>query len=126
MEIVRGEMGLKPSGYRIDETLIEASYGLLEGTTLAEFKAADPTRHKERKRTRWTFCPDQGESHEMVLKRVDKWLASLDGDVVVAGHGVVGRVLRYRLLGLQGQEAASFAFPQDRIFIWRDGEENLV
>lgn len=126
MEIVRGEMGLEPKSYRIDETLIEASYGVLEGTTLAEFKAANPKLHKERKRTRWTFRPDEGESHEMVLERVDKWLATLDRDVVVAGHGVVGRVLRYRLLGLDGQEAASFAFPQDRVFVWRNGTENLV
>jgi probable phosphoglycerate mutase len=118
MEIVRKAMGLDPKEYRIDERLIEASYGLLEGTTLSEFKAADPASHKQRKRERWNFCPPQGESHAMVHRRIRDWIETVSGDAIVVGHGVVGRVLRYHLLGLEPDEAAGFIFPQDRIFVW--------
>ncbi len=118
MEIVRGAMGLAPDAYRIDERLIEASYGTLEGTTLGEFKAADPASHKERKRARWTYCPPQGESHAMVHQRIREWYDTVTADTVVVGHGVVGRVLRYHLLGLDPQEAAEYVFPQDRVFVW--------
>ncbi len=111
-------MGLDPKAYAIDERLIEASYGLLEGTTLREFKAADPTSHKERKQGRWKFRPPQGESHEMVHKRIREWFDTIENDTVVIGHGVVGRVLRYHLLGLERDAAAEYIFPQDRIFIW--------
>ena len=126
MEIVRKAMGLSPDGYRVDEALIEASYGDLEGVSLAEFKAADPQTHRRRKSERWTFRPNNGESHAMVLHRIDEWLSQLERDSVIVGHGVVGRVLRYRLLGLEENEAAGFVFPQDRVFVWKDGAENQV
>lgn len=126
MEIIRAAMGLAPEDYGIDEALIEASYGDLEGVSLAEFKAADPLTHRRRKSERWTFRPDNGESHAMVLQRIDAWLGGLEDDCVIVGHGVVGRVLRYRLLGLEENEAGGFAFPQDRVFVWKDGTENQV
>lgn len=126
MEIIREAMGLDPKAYAIDERLIEASYGLLEGTTLREFKAADPASHKERKQGRWKFRPPQGESHEMVHKRIREWFDTIESDTVVIGHGVVGRVLRYHLLGLERDAAAEYIFPQDRIFIWDEQGEKLV
>ncbi|MGI9400869.1 MAG: histidine phosphatase family protein [Rhizobiaceae bacterium] len=126
MEIIRREMSLPVEAYQIDDRLIEASYGDLEGTTLAEFKAQDREAHQERKRNRWHFQPPGGESHDMVLKRVSKWADELQRDTVVAGHGVVGRALRHLLAGIERDSAAAFPFPQDKIFIWRDGKEELV
>lgn len=126
MEIARGAMGLTPADYRIDPALIEASYGDLEGVSLAEFKASNRAEHRRRKAQRWTFRPPNGESHAMVLERVDRWLSALKRDCVICGHGAVGRVFRYRLIGLNEEEAAHFVFPQDCVFVWRDGEEKLV
>jgi probable phosphoglycerate mutase len=126
MEILRQAMGLAPSGYRIDERLIEASYGLLEGTTLAEFKRDDPQMHRARRRERWDFRPEEGESHAMVHARIAAWHASLRRNSVVVAHGVIGRVLRHHLYGVERQAAADFAFPQDRIFHWSVKGERLV
>ncbi|MEM7462969.1 MAG: histidine phosphatase family protein [Pseudomonadota bacterium] len=126
MEIMRREMSLPPEEYLIDERLIEASYGELEGTTLAEFKAKDRQTHRERKKNRWHFQPPGGESHQMVLERITEWHNGLERDAMVSAHGVVGRALRRLLIGIEPQEAASFVFPQDKIFIWRDGKEEQV
>jgi broad specificity phosphatase PhoE len=131
MELLRAEMGLPPHGYAIDERLVEASYGELEGLTLQEFKEAQPEAHRRRKLDRWGFTPRGGEDCAAVLARVAPALAQIAaasalGPLVIAGHGVVGRVLRQHLLGLDRQEAADFTFPQDRVFIWRDGREETV
>ncbi len=126
MEIIRAELGLDPVAYEIDPRLIEASYGELEGTTLAEFKRTQPEAHKRRKRERWDFRPRGGESHNMVRLRMLPWLAELDTDVVVVAHGVVGRVLRHILIGIEREEAAAYPFPQDCILVWRDGRETVV
>jgi probable phosphoglycerate mutase len=126
MEIIRDELGLDPAAYEVDPRLIEASYGELEGVTLAEFKRDQPQAHKRRKRQRWDFCPRGGESHEMVLQRMRPWLAEQDRDIVVVAHGVVGRVLRHILIGIEREEAAAYPFPQDCILVWRDGREILV
>ncbi len=126
MERVRIGAGLPKEGYQIEERLIEMSYGDLEGTTLEHLKKNDNARHRYRKANAWHFQPIDGESHDMVLERVTDWYASLKGDCVVAAHGAVGRVVRYHLLGLDQQEAARFAFPQDRICVLRKGEEKFV
>ena len=126
MQRVRSGLGLPPKEYAIDKRLIEISYGDLEGTTLADLKANNNPLHRYRKANAWHFRPENGESHDMVLDRIGQWHQSLERDCVVAAHGAVGRVLRYYLLDLDGQEAARFAFPQDQICIIRKGEERFV
>ncbi|MEZ5871868.1 MAG: histidine phosphatase family protein [Nitratireductor sp.] len=126
MEIVRSELGLAPHDYRIDDRLIEASYGDLEGTTLAEFKAMAPDEHRLRKQTRWTYRPRNGESHAMVLERILPFYRECRGNMLVCAHGVVGRAIRQHVLSLDPDEAADYTFPQDRVFVWRDGHETLI
>ena len=126
MRRVRKGLGLTPDDYTLEDRLIEISYGDLEGTTLAELKANNNSLHRYRKANAWRFQPENGESHEMVLNRISQWHRSLQRDCVVAAHGAVGRVLRYYLLDLDGQEAARFAFPQDQICIIKKGEEQFV
>jgi broad specificity phosphatase PhoE len=126
MEIVLGELGLPANGYTVEDWLIEASYGELEGTTLAEYKKRDPKDHAARKRNRWAHRPAGGESHAMVAARIAGRLDNLPEPTVIIGHGVVGRVIRQRLLALEPNDAANYVFPQDRVFVWRDGRENRI
>jgi broad specificity phosphatase PhoE len=42
--------------------------------------------------------------------------------LVVVAHGGVGRVLRAHLLKLDGPATVAEDFPQDRVFLWRDGK----
>ncbi len=125
MQRVRAGLGLPSNGYRIDERMIEISYGDLEGVTLADLKANNNELHRYRKANAWSFQPNNGESHAMVLDRVSQWYASLKGDAVVVAHGAIGRVVRYHLLGLDSQEAARFPFPQDKICFISNGEERF-
>jgi probable phosphoglycerate mutase len=62
----------------------------------------------------------------MVRERILPWLLEQDRDLVVVAHGVVGRVLRHILAGIDREEAAAYPFPQDRILIWQDGSETLL
>ena len=126
MRILCAELGEPDRDFTIDERLIEASYGELEGTTLPQFKSADPAKHRWRKNNRWIYRPPGGESHAMVAERMREWLDEIKQDVLVVAHGVVGRVLRQRLLGIDPDEAAAFTFPQDRAMIWQGGTEKQV
>lgn len=126
MRRIRIGMGLDAEGYEIDHLLVERNYGVLEGVSLSELKQANRTMHRERKADRWGFTPENGESHEEVVERIVKWYHSLTGDCVVAGHGAVGRTLRFYLLDLEAQDAGDFVFPQDKICIIRKGSERFV
>ncbi len=126
MEIVRSAMGLDKSDYTQDGRLIEISYGDFEGKTKPELKTANRELFLNRKQNAWNFKPNNGESQADTLIRIADWYASLEAHktYVVTAHGAVGRVLRYHLLDLDQQEAATFVFPQDEVFEITKGSEN--
>ena len=126
MEIVRSAMGLDKGDYTQDDRLIEISYGDFEGRTKPELKARNRELFLGRKDDAWNFRPNNGESQADTLIRITEWYASLEDDqtYVVTAHGAVGRVLRYHLLGLDQQEAATFVFPQDEVFEITQDSEN--
>jgi probable phosphoglycerate mutase len=125
MEIIRGEMGLDKSDYALDKRLVEISYGDFEGKTKPELKKLNREMFLNRKQNAWNFRPNNGESQADTLVRVAQWYDELDANktYVVTAHGAVGRVVRYYLLGLSEQEAATFVFPQDEVFEITKGSE---
>lgn len=125
MEIIRAEMGLVLDDYKTDKRLIEISYGDFEGKTKPELKAINRAFFLGRKDDAWNFKPNNGESQADTLIRISQWYNELDQEktYVVTAHGAVGRVLRYYLLDLDKQDAATFVFPQDEVFEIRKGYE---
>jgi broad specificity phosphatase PhoE len=87
MEILRDVLGLPREGYTVELRLAERSFGLWEGLTYPEARALVGDRDK------WNFAAPQGESYAQLLVRVREWHASVQGDVIVAAHGGVARVL---------------------------------
>lgn len=128
MEIIRGEMGLDPSTYEIDDRLIEVSYGDFEGSTQAEIKARDRETYYERKRNMWTFRPNNGESQADITGRISQWIGSLadDQNYVVTAHGAVGRVMRHIAAGVPEEQLSKYSFPQDQFFRFFEGREELI
>jgi broad specificity phosphatase PhoE len=126
MEIVRRSLGLDPAGYRVDDRLKEVHYGAWEGLTNEELTLREPHVLARRRADIWRFAPSGGESYELLSKRVGEWLAMLDRPVLVVAHGGVGRVLRHRLLGIDPDVVVAEAFPQDKVFHWRDGTETSI
>ncbi len=125
MEIIRTAMGLEQNDYKMDDRLIEISYGDFEGNTKTDLKAANRELFVSRKKDAWNFRPNNGESQADTLIRIADWYDGLDASktYVVTAHGAVGRVLRCHLLELHKQEAATFVFPQDEVFELSKGHE---
>lgn len=122
MQIARRAMGLDPEAYSTDDRLKELSFGDWEGFTYRDMDRQEPGVIANREANKWTFQPPGGESYEMLLKRVEGWLASLTRPTVAVAHGGVGRVLRVHLLGLDPDATVVEDFPHDRVFLWRDGK----
>jgi broad specificity phosphatase PhoE len=87
MELLRPRLGLPAEGYVRDPRLIELSFGDWEGSTIALLHQNDPVRISQREHDKWHFVPPNGESYEMVSKRMSAWHGALTGDVVVTSHG---------------------------------------
>lgn len=93
MELLRAAMGLAPDGYQAIDELAELSFGDWEGMTIAQLHISDPERIALREHDKWHFQPPNGESYEMVSRRMRAWYDRLDGDVVVTSHGGTARGL---------------------------------
>ena len=126
MEILRREMGLDASGFRLDDALKEISFGDWEGETLAEVKLRDPAGHAARKSDKWHFVPPGGESYEMLSVRIRPWLFGLKRDTVCVAHGGITRVVRGMLEDLPVNKIPVLDIPQDLIYAWRYGEAGWI
>ncbi|HEX5582585.1 histidine phosphatase family protein [Gaiella sp.] len=80
----------------VDDDLAEWFYGTYEGITTDETRAFDPTW------TVWTHPSPGGETAAQVAGRADRVIAracSIEGDVLLFGHGHALRALTARWLG---------------------------
>jgi broad specificity phosphatase PhoE len=93
MEIMRGALRLPREGYAIEPRLAELSFGRWEGLTYAEVRALDSAVLAVRECDKWNFTTPEGESYASLLVRVRAWHAGVNGDIIVAAHGGVARVL---------------------------------
>ena len=126
MEIARGVLGLEPAAYRIDDRLVEVTFGRWEGFTTEEIRAREPVELAAREADKWGVSPPGGESYQRLAVRVRPWLSEVVRPTVVVAHGGVGRVLWIELAGLGTAEAVSIAIPHDRVFLWADGRATLL
>lgn len=126
MEIVRRELMLPAGGYRIDDRLREAHYGVWEGQLWDDLRVTDAEGVAARGADPFHWQPSGGESYAQLALRVAPWLDGITRDTVVASHGGVSRVVRGALLGLELRRVPRLEVPQDRILVLRDGEQQWL
>lgn len=126
MEILRATLGLEPSGYRLDDRLIELSYGAWEGQLQANLPLSDPQGLADRSKDPFRWQPVGGESYADLLRRTIDWAETLERDTVVSSHGGVSRCLRAHVLGLDPESIPALESPQDRVLVLSAGSMQWV
>jgi len=106
MELARGELGLPPAEYGLDDRLREIGYGAWEGRTLAESETLDPELFARRQFDKWTVGAPGGETYASVQLRMRDWYDSLLVDTVAVAHGGTARALMVAL-GLETPHSAA-------------------
>ncbi len=127
LEIARTIMGLEPQRYTTDAGLMELTFGEWEGLTWPEVEARDAAGAGQREKDKWRFVPPGGESYAELAERIAAWLGRHEGDLFLASHGGVARVLMYLLAGLDADTAASANIYQGRALTFdKDGRFKWV
>ncbi|MEM6381168.1 MAG: histidine phosphatase family protein [Pseudomonadota bacterium] len=120
---VRDALGLAPDdGFDRDPRLREITFGQWEGNTFAELEAAQADAVAAREADKWGFVPPGGESYAMLSERIAPWLESLDRPTLAVSHGGVMRAVRGLLFDLPSAEIPQLDTPQDRVFVYEDGQ----
>ncbi|MFK7901957.1 MAG: histidine phosphatase family protein [Nitratireductor sp.] len=126
MELIRAQMGLDITSYQTDDRLVEMNYGDLEGVTLNELEQEHKELFEIRKTKRWQFQPPNGESLQMTEKRIAPFFNGIKRNSIIVAHGAVGRTVRKHILNLDEQDAGWFIFPQDKVFKFVGGQEEIL
>jgi len=121
MEFVRGQLGLAPETYALDDRLREIGYGHWEGSTLAEQEASHPEIFAARQTDKWGMPPPNGESYASVQLRMRDWYEGLTGDIVAVAHGGTARALMVALDVQTIAEAAELPIEQGAVYVFSNG-----
>ena len=122
MERLRAAIGLHPESYRLDERLVELTFGSWEGLTWKEVRKAEPQAAAMRERDKWGYVPPGGgESYAMLAERVAPFLDGLTRDTVVVSHGGVARVLLVLLGQVSRDRAPRADIWQGRVLVLGPG-----
>jgi broad specificity phosphatase PhoE len=121
MTIARAAMGLPADRYRVDPALKEISFGAWEGLTWPEIEVKDPKGLRTRRKDKWNFVPQGGESYALLADRVGSWLDKQTGHAFVISHGGVARVLMALIAGVPPVKAIDMPIVQGRAILFENG-----
>ena len=118
MEILRTTLGLHPEVYRLDDRLVELTFGVWEGMTWKEVRKAEPALAALREQDKWHYAPPGGgESYAMLVDRIRPILDDLTRDTVIVAHGGVARAFLAICCGVSSRQAASMDIWQGRVLV---------
>ena len=105
----------------LEPRIRELATGAFEGQFRDEIIAGLPAAL----RPEWAFHGPGGESYEDLIERLESWVADLPPEphrnIIAVSHGLSGRVLRGRYLGLPRLRLVDLEAPQDAVFRLVDG-----
>lgn len=115
MEIIRTELKLPKSDYRIDDRLKEINFGDWEGHTAQELEQKFPELYAEREANKWTFSPpgENAESYASLAERVAPVLDVMREPTICVCHGGVIRAMLQIKAEVFDPSAAVAQIPQD-------------
>ena len=123
--IVTATLGVAFDTVRLDERLVELSFGSWEGATEQDVEAHSPGQWAAREAQMWSHrAPSGGESYSDAAERAALWLAewrTAPRPTVIISHGGLGRVFRGHYAGLSPAEALALDFPQGVVHLLQNG-----
>lgn len=108
------------SEHGVDVRVRELGFGVWEGKPFWELKAspvypADPEG-------RYFWRPEDGESYEDGVARVNDWRGSLRRPTLVVSHGAVGRCLMGAVAGSRPEDLVNLPTPQGAYCLLQNGQ----
>ena len=123
-EIVQSSLNSRVGSFEVLDCLAEHDYGAWEGLTNSEIEYRFPGEQDSRHQNHWKFRIPDGESYELVSKRLERWLSNLDPDttIIAVAHDIVSRVLRGMYLGLPEKQVFDLTHPHTRVYFLSSGK----
>nr|WP_292773292.1 histidine phosphatase family protein [Mesorhizobium sp.] len=96
--------------------LVEMDWGGWEGQRGVDLLADGNSGYRHIEGWGWDFQPPGGETPELVWERLQPWLSSVEGTVIVVSHIGVMRVLLAKATGWNFEGTPPFKVKRDRLY----------
>ena len=110
---------------KLSDKLKEHKFGLWEGKSDKEIKKLFPDQVKKRKFDKWNYKIPQGESYEILYKRVKKFInikIEFKKNYIIFTHDMVSRVFRGYLMKYKKKKIMNSEHKNSSIFIFKKNQ----
>ena len=113
------QIALAGHGYAVDDRIAEINTGEWEGRLRSELPCADSDIET------YASAPG-GEGIDALEARVQDFLKALAGPSIIVSHGILGKVLRGQIRGLNRQQTTALCNRQGVIYVLENGTEEIL
>ena len=111
----------------LKKELKEITFGKWDGLNMEEILADYETIWRQRKETKWSFAPPDGESYKMASERANDFLMGLSDEypTIVVAHGSLNKVIRGCWRKLKPEEIFQLDEPQNGFYELKPGYQEI-
>lgn len=106
--------------------LMEINFGDWSGMSHYEIAHEYPDLLAGHEGQSWQFFAPGGESSADMQRRAQAWLTSLSGPTIAVSHGLIGRIIRGLVLGLDDDQTLILRDRQDGLVLLENGTERFL
>ena len=125
LEVIINTSGIVVEETEIVEEFAELNVGHWQGMTTLEVKEQFYQERKNRKKDKWRFKPENGESLENREKGVVEQLERISEPSLIVTHAGIARIIMHYLGGMDTTKAAEFDMPHLGGLVWRHGKLDI-
>lgn len=127
-EIICETLNLDKTKIIYEERIKEFDYGIFEGKTKQECIEKYGNVLAQREANKWSYVIENGESYEMVTKRLKDWLVSVSDKkvLIIVAHEMVNRALRGLYCGLENDKILTLRQSNDVVIKLKNTQELII
>jgi len=126
--IICDELKIERDSIIFDKRIQEFDYGIFEGELRSFCQTEYKTEFKARESDKWFYQIENGESYELVTKRLKSWLDEVKDEpiIIMVAHEMINRALRGLYSRLEQKETLNLRQSNDLILMLKNKEEKIL
>ena len=126
--IICDELDIDRDKIIFDKRIEEFDYGIFEGQLKSFCQTKYVTEFNAREADKWNYQIENGESYEIVTKRLKFWLEAIKDEkmVILIAHEMINRALRGLYLNIEHEKTLKLRQPNELLLLLKNQEEIIV
>lgn len=127
--IICDELNIDRDKIIFEKRISEFDFGIFEGELKSFCQTTYAKEYNAREADKWSYEIENGESYELVTKRLKLWFDEVKDEevIIVIAHEMINRALRGFYLNLEQSEILKLRQPNDVVLVLEEsGEREII